>query len=149
MGRVLRVPPPLLAVLAAGVQRAITPGASRATPLRATAAGTVALSSTVLATGAATRFRRSGTTLEPLHPERASALVTTGANQITRNPMYVGLTGMLLANAIRRGSWLALLPAVGFVVLLDRTQVGFVCSRPATSASSELSGNVALDTSLP
>jgi protein-S-isoprenylcysteine O-methyltransferase Ste14 len=39
----------------------------------------------------AVAFRRAKTTVNPLHPEKASALVTTGLYRITRNPMYVGL----------------------------------------------------------
>ena len=37
--------------------------------------------------------------------------------------MYVGLAGLLVANAIWRGSWVALLPVAGFVVLIDRLQI--------------------------
>ena len=37
--------------------------------------------------------------------------------------MYVGLAGLLVANAIRRNSWLALAPVAGFVVLIDRLQI--------------------------
>jgi protein-S-isoprenylcysteine O-methyltransferase Ste14 len=83
----------------------------------------VSLASTSIAGAAARQFQRSGTTLEPVHPDRASVLVTTGANSISRNPMYVGLTGMLVANAIRRGSWVALVPVAGFVALIDRQQI--------------------------
>lgn len=72
---------------------------------------------------AASLFRRRGTTLEPFHPDRASVLVTTGANAVTRNPMYVGLAGLLIAHALWRGSWTALLPLVGFVAFIDRTQI--------------------------
>ena len=58
-----------------------------------------------------------------MHPHRASTLVTTGANAVSRNPMYVGLVGVLVANAVRRGSWKALLPAVAFTLVVDRLQV--------------------------
>jgi protein-S-isoprenylcysteine O-methyltransferase Ste14 len=37
--------------------------------------------------------------------------------------MYLGLSGTLLANAVRRGSWRALLPLAGFMLVLDRAQV--------------------------
>jgi protein-S-isoprenylcysteine O-methyltransferase Ste14 len=37
--------------------------------------------------------------------------------------MYVGLSGLLLAYAIRRGSWKALLPVAAFVVVIDRFQI--------------------------
>ncbi len=50
-------------------------------------------------------------------------LVTSGANTISRNPMYVGMAGLLLAHAAWRGSWAALLPLGGFVVFIDRVQI--------------------------
>ena len=78
-----------------------------------------------LAGASSAQFRRSGTTVQPFRPDRASTLVTTGANAVTRNPMYVGMAGLLVAHAVRRGSWPALLPAVGFVALIDRWQVEF------------------------
>ena len=37
--------------------------------------------------------------------------------------MYVGMAGLLVANAIRRGSWIALAPVAGFVVFIDRLQI--------------------------
>ena len=50
-------------------------------------------------------------------------LVTSGANAISRNPMYVGMAGLLLAHAVWRGSWTALLPLAGFVAFIDRAQI--------------------------
>jgi protein-S-isoprenylcysteine O-methyltransferase Ste14 len=76
-----------------------------------------------LAGSTASQFRRSGTTLEPFRPDQASVLVTSGANAISRNPMYLGLAGLLLANAVRTGSWVALVPLAGFVLVVDRLQV--------------------------
>jgi protein-S-isoprenylcysteine O-methyltransferase Ste14 len=120
---VIRVPPPVWALAAALAQRALTPGAPTPTARRTGAAITVALASAALAGASADQFRRSGTTVEPFHPDRASVLVTTGANSISRNPMYVGMAGLLAANAIRRGSWAGLLPLAGFVAAIDRLQV--------------------------
>ncbi len=76
-----------------------------------------------MAGAAASRFRHSGTTLEPLNPGLASVLVTTGANAVSRNPMYLGLAGVLAAHALWRGSWAALVPMAGFVVFIDRVQI--------------------------
>jgi protein-S-isoprenylcysteine O-methyltransferase Ste14 len=45
-------------------------------------------------------FFRNHTTPNPMHPERASELVTSGAYRFTRNPMYLGLLLMLLGWAI-------------------------------------------------
>lgn len=118
----MRVPPPLVALAAALAQRALTGPAPRSTAGRAVAT-TVSLASMSLAGAAAAQFRRSGTTVEPLHPEQASVLVTTGANSISRNPMYVGMAGLLVANAVRRGSWAALAPVAAFVLIIDRLQI--------------------------
>jgi protein-S-isoprenylcysteine O-methyltransferase Ste14 len=122
---VTRLPPPLLALAAAAAQRALSPGATAPGGLRAATAGLISAGSLALAGASAGQFRRSGTTVEPFRPDRASTLVTTGANSVTRNPMYVGMAGLLVAHAVRRGSWPALLPAAGFVGLIDRWQVEF------------------------
>jgi protein-S-isoprenylcysteine O-methyltransferase Ste14 len=79
--------------------------------------------STGLAAASAREFRRRGTTVEPFEPSRATALVTTGANAVSRNPMYVGMAGLLVANAIRLRSWTTLLPVIGFVAFIDRVQI--------------------------
>lgn len=60
-------------------------------------------------------FRKSRTTINPLRPERTSALVTGGIYRITRNPMYVGMALLLLAWAIYLS---ALLPFVGVPVFM-------------------------------
>ncbi|MBO0847585.1 MAG: isoprenylcysteine carboxylmethyltransferase family protein [Nocardioides sp.] len=87
------------------------------------AAGGVAVGSVAMAFGAARTFRRLGTTLDPMEPSEASVLVRTGPHAATRNPMYVGLTGVLVANAIRLGSWRTALPICAFVTVIDRVQI--------------------------
>jgi protein-S-isoprenylcysteine O-methyltransferase Ste14 len=37
--------------------------------------------------------------------------------------MYVGLAGLLVSNAIRRGSLAALVPVAGFTLAIDRLQI--------------------------
>jgi protein-S-isoprenylcysteine O-methyltransferase Ste14 len=112
-----------LALVAAIAQRAMTRGPQRPPAVRTAAATVTAVGSAALAAAAATQFRRLGTTLEPFDPAQASALVTSGANAVSRNPMYVGLTGLLVANAVRLGSWRALLPAAAFMLAIDRLQI--------------------------
>ena len=119
----MRVPPPVLALGAGVAQRALTRGAGRPTAARTVVAVGIALASVGLAEGSDRRFRRVGTTTNPFDPAQASALVTTGPNASTRNPMYVGMTGLLVANAVRRGSWTALLPVAAFVAVIDRLQI--------------------------
>ena len=117
------IPPPFLALVTAIAQRALSRGARRMTPFRAVLAAATAAGSVALPVAARNQFQRSGTTLDPTHPERASTLVTTGPFASTRNPMYVGLTGLLLANAVRKGSMRSLLPVAAFVAVMDRVQI--------------------------
>lgn len=119
----MRVPPPLVAVAAALAQRALTGATAKPTAGRAGLATAVGVASMSLAGAAASQFRRRGTTVDPIHPDHVSVLVTTGPNSISRNPMYVGMAGLLTANAMWRGSWAALVPVAGFVVLIDRFQI--------------------------
>ena len=123
MVAVPRIPPPLAALGAAVAQRALSGASPPPSSRRAAVAATLSLASVAMAGMAASRFRRSGTTLEPFHPDQASVLVTSGANTISRNPMYVGLAGLLVAHAVRRSSWAALLPLAGFVTFIDRVQI--------------------------
>jgi protein-S-isoprenylcysteine O-methyltransferase Ste14 len=123
MDTVRRIPPPAAALGAAILQRALPREARPLTTGRSVAAVTISTASFSMAGAAASRFRRRATTLEPLHPERASTLVTDGVNAISRNPMYLGLAGLLLGHAVWRGSWPAVLPLVGFVVYIDRAQI--------------------------
>ena len=102
MVSVPRIPPPAAAVGAALLQRALSPEARPPTRVRAAGAATLAVASFSIAGAAASRFRRSGTTLEPVHPDRASVLVTDGVNTISRNPMYLGLFLDLVAD-VRAG----------------------------------------------
>ncbi|MEO7944377.1 MAG: isoprenylcysteine carboxylmethyltransferase family protein [Marmoricola sp.] len=112
-----------MALAAALAQRVLTGAAPAPTAGRVVVTTTVSLASVSMAGAAVSQFRRSGTTVEPFHPDHASVLVTTGANSISRNPMYVGMAGLLVANAIWRGSWAALAPVAGFVVIIDRLQI--------------------------
>lgn len=68
-------------------------------------------------------FRASRTTLNPLTPERASALVTGGVYRITRNPMYVGLCFILLAWAVYLSAWLPFLGPPIYVLCITRYQI--------------------------
>lgn len=117
------IPPPLAFLVAAVAQRALSGATPPPGKGRVAVAATVSLASMAMAGTAASRFRRSGTTLTPLHPDRTSVLVTSGANTISRNPMYVGLAGLLAAHSAWRGSCTALLPLAGFILLIDRVQI--------------------------
>lgn len=68
-------------------------------------------------------FRRARTTVDPMHPGRASALVSSGIYRLTRNPMYLGFA-LILAGWIVALRCLPALPVVAvFVLYLDRVQI--------------------------
>jgi protein-S-isoprenylcysteine O-methyltransferase Ste14 len=68
-------------------------------------------------------FRRARTTVNPLQPERAAALVTGGIYRHTRNPMYVAVAALLLSWGLWLGNALGPLAVVLFVAWMDRLQI--------------------------
>lgn len=76
-----------------------------------------------VATLAMLQFNRANTTVNPLSPEEASSLVTSGVFERTRNPMYVGLLFILTGWAVWLGSPTNLAMLVLFVVTLTQLQI--------------------------
>lgn len=68
-------------------------------------------------------FRAARTTVDPHRPDRASALVQAGVYRYTRNPMYLGLLLILLAEVLWLGNPVALLAPAGFVWSLTQLQI--------------------------
>lgn len=68
------------------------------------------------------QFFRVHTSINPIHPEKAKTLVTTGMYRLTRNPMYVGLLLLLSGWAMILGSlspWVAL-PLFMFILTIQQ-----------------------------
>jgi protein-S-isoprenylcysteine O-methyltransferase Ste14 len=68
-------------------------------------------------------FRRAKTTINPVQIDQASRVVSTGIYRITRNPMYVGLTGLLTAWAVHLAVPLAFLGPAVFALFTHRFQI--------------------------
>ncbi len=68
-------------------------------------------------------FRMAKTTVNPLKPETASALVTSGVFKYSRNPMYVGLAIILLAWTIYLAAPFGLIGVLGFIAYIQRFQI--------------------------
>ncbi|MEI7057654.1 isoprenylcysteine carboxylmethyltransferase family protein [Nocardioides sp. CCNWLW239] len=117
-----KVPPPVYVAAGLVAQHLLARG-RRPTIVRSVAAGLVAAGSVYVAGSAARAFKHKDTTFNPLEPERATAVVTEGPFRYTRNPMYVGMTGLLAAHAVYRGGLLSFLPVAAFVAVIDRTQI--------------------------
>ena len=122
IGQRFRRPPPAVLLAMAGLAQGVVTRGRRATPSSVAAATAVVGGSLCLLAGSAGTFLRHRTTVDPVRVERAQHLVVDGPNRLTRNPMYLGLTGLLLSHAIARRSPSALIPLAGFVWLIDRHQ---------------------------
>jgi protein-S-isoprenylcysteine O-methyltransferase Ste14 len=68
-------------------------------------------------------FRKSKTTLNPMTPDKTSALVTSGIYRITRNPMYVGLVLFLIAWATQLSMLWPFIGPMFFVIYINRFQI--------------------------
>jgi protein-S-isoprenylcysteine O-methyltransferase Ste14 len=121
-----RIPPPLVLVATAGAMWATShygPSPSIAAGLRIPVAGIFVLLGLIMLPLGFMAFRRAGTTIDPVHIETASALVTSGIFRLTRNPMYVGMASLLVGLAVYLASpWSALGPVV-FVLYITRFQI--------------------------
>jgi protein-S-isoprenylcysteine O-methyltransferase Ste14 len=65
-------------------------------------------------------LHRAQTTVNPLHPETSAALVSTGV----RNPIYLGMLGMLLGWAVFLCHPIQLLWLGFFVLYMNAFQIG-------------------------
>ncbi|MGH3349500.1 MAG: methyltransferase family protein [Nocardioides sp.] len=117
-----KVPPPVFAAVGLVAQHLLAPR-RRPTVARVVAAGAIAAGSVYVAGSAIRAFGREHTTVNPLEPERATAVVAEGPFRYTRNPMYVGMAGILTAHAVLRGGLLPLAPVAAFVAVIDRIQI--------------------------
>jgi len=122
----LKIPPPVVTLTIAAGMWAI----SWAAPLlelpelpRVVAAATIALPGVGFSLAGVVAFRRARTTVNPMKPETASALVCSGIYKTTRNPMYVGLLIVLIAWAIFLSSVWTLLGPLALVLYLNRFQI--------------------------
>ena len=124
--RKLRVPPVALFVVVALLMWAVAswlPSWQIALPGRTLVAVLLLLAAGAIGIAGVRAFQRARTTVDPLRPEKASALVTSGIYRLTRNPMYVALAIALLAWAVWLGHVLATFGVVAYVGWMDRLQI--------------------------
>lgn len=122
----LKIPPPLLALLTAGVMWFLSH--SQGMPVAPTGMQWVlvvllAIAGVGFDIAGILSFRRARTTVNPLRPNATSALVCSGVYRLTRNPMYLGLLFLLLAWTVYLYSLAALPGPLFLVVYLNRFQI--------------------------
>lgn len=122
----LLVPPPVVAAIVAMLMWGLNRHAAFARfefPLRPELALAIGALGGSLMVAAVLAFLRVRTTVNPLHPERSSSLVTTGVFAWSRNPIYLGDLLVLAAWAVWLGNALSVLALGVFVVWITRFQI--------------------------
>jgi protein-S-isoprenylcysteine O-methyltransferase Ste14 len=121
-----KIPPPIVAVIIGAAMWAVsrvTPPLSLDGRLRVALAIAFAGFGFCVAAMGMLAFRRARTTINPVKVEEASSVVTSGIYSRTRNPMYVGLTCLLLAWTVFLASPVALAGPIVFVLFTTRFQI--------------------------
>jgi protein-S-isoprenylcysteine O-methyltransferase Ste14 len=122
----LKIPPPAVAVLIAAamwVLSSVAPTFQLPQVVRVVTAMAIALVGGGLSLAGILAFRRAKTTANPMKPQRASSLVTSGVYRVTRNPMYVGVLFVLVGWAIFLSAAWPFLGPVAFVIYIGRFQI--------------------------
>ena len=84
----------------------------------------------------ALEFRKAKTTVNPLNPEQASELVISGVFKITRNPMYLGMSLIIIAASLALGNLIGLAWMMGFMLYIQVFQI-----KPEEKAMHKLFGD--------
>jgi len=121
-----KIPPPIVAAAIALAMWRLSSWLPKVAVAERTRLGltiTFALVGFAFALAGAIAFKRAKTTVNPLHPEQTTALVTSGVYRFSRNPMYAGMLLCLLAWATYLASPLALADPVAIIAITNRFQI--------------------------
>jgi protein-S-isoprenylcysteine O-methyltransferase Ste14 len=122
----LRIPPPLVTLIFGGAMY----GAARAFPRltyefpgRVFAFIVFAAAGIALSIAGVALFRQQRTTVNPLQPDGASAIVSSGVYSFTRNPMYLGMLLLLIGWGVYLTNAAAAVLLPLFMAYLTRFQI--------------------------
>lgn len=125
----LKIPPPLVAAAMAGAMTAASVWLPPVLVLPLSSSVRVGAALVLVGVGACfdvaglLAFKKAQTTVNPLAPNRSTAVVSTGVYRITRNPMYLGMALILLGLALYLASPWALLGPLVFAAFITRFQI--------------------------
>jgi protein-S-isoprenylcysteine O-methyltransferase Ste14 len=121
-----RIPPPIVTAIFALIMwllsSFVTP-INMAIEFRIGVAVIVAVLAVLFLISGGISFRLAKTTVNPLKPESASSLVVAGVFKISRNPMYVGFTLLLLAWCVYLSAPVRLMIVLLFTAVIKRFQI--------------------------
>ena len=119
-----KIPPPILALVLIGL---IYLSSLLIVPITFNYQGS--LSALVLIMGLACvlpsfrLFAKYKTTITPLKPSEATALVTEGMYRYSRNPMYLGLLLLTISSTIWFGTWVGIIINIVFIFFINFLQI--------------------------
>jgi protein-S-isoprenylcysteine O-methyltransferase Ste14 len=122
----LIVPPPVQGLIMAVAMWTLarqTPGLTVDFPGRALLVYLLGLVGVAMEIIAGLMFLRARTTPNPLKPQNASKLVTSGLYGFSRNPMYLALLFVLVAWGLHLANPLNVLLLVGWVIYITEFQI--------------------------
>ncbi len=121
-----KIPPPIILLVSGALMWLISRSTFAFTvtvPYALVFALSLAVAGLVVAAAAIREFRRAQTTVNPLQPDAASALVDSGIFLRSRNPMYLGLLLVLSGWAVWLQSLGAAVVLVVFWLLITELQI--------------------------
>ena len=122
----LKIPPVAVALLTgAAMWLAAWASPSLAFPFlyKDAVAAVLAVAGGIVAVLGVVSFRHARTTVNPLTPQAASSLVTTGIYRFSRNPMYLGMLLLLAAFAVFLANAAAWIVLPVFILYMNRFQI--------------------------
>lgn len=121
-----KVPPPAVALVLGALMWLISryePTLTLDMPWRTAVAIMLFSAGAAVSLAGLLEFRRAKTTINPLSPEAATAMVTSGIYRVSRNPMYLGLLLALFAWAVWLSHVLVFALPPLFVLYINRFQI--------------------------
>ncbi|CAA9889794.1 Protein-S-isoprenylcysteine methyltransferase [Candidatus Methylobacter favarea] len=122
----LKVPPAVIVLITAALMRLISvvlPEFTFIFPGRPFVAGFLVFGGITVTILGVFSFHQAKTTLNPMIPDSASALVVEGIYKVTRNPMYLGFLLMLIGWAVFLSNLLSYSVIPAFVIYMNRFQI--------------------------
>jgi len=122
----LKIPPDVVALVVAGLMWlvfTVTPRLNVSIGYRVFAAAALALLGLLLLAAAKVALGRAHTTGDARHPGSARHLVTGGVYRVTRNPIYLAMTLLLLAWAASLSNLVSACVSASFALYIQRFQI--------------------------